>query len=290
MANRLEMLRTFAAVAQMGNLAEAADRLGRTQAAVSMSLKNLERDLGVSLFSGERKNTLSPVGAQIYTMAKQQIRHFDAGMRQIEAAARSPTGMLRIAAVPSIGNQVFADIAKAIQHEFPEMHLDLRDEDSARIYDDLIDGRIDMGIASNLPPIQGVSSQTLLTDRFGLICHKDHPLAIQPEAPRLEAVFAADFVSNDFMSLLGLQAPAANAAGLMAHNSLTLISLIENGGYISLLPESVAKIRAEQLIFRPLADLSAIRTVSVYARQSEVLTDAIGRVTAILLNRLNASI
>ena len=39
---KIEMLRCFSAVARSGNLADAAARLGRTQSAVSMTLKQLE--------------------------------------------------------------------------------------------------------------------------------------------------------------------------------------------------------------------------------------------------------
>ena len=62
MTIKLELFRYFCAVAETGNLAEAADRLGRTQSALSMSLKQLEEHLGKKLFDGERKSQLSPLG------------------------------------------------------------------------------------------------------------------------------------------------------------------------------------------------------------------------------------
>ncbi|NVK31810.1 MAG: LysR family transcriptional regulator [Gammaproteobacteria bacterium] len=289
MANRLEMLRTFAAVAQAGNLADAAERLGRTQAAISMALKNLETDLEVKLFDGERKSTLSPVGKQIYAMAQQQIRHFDASMRNIEAAARSPTGVLRIAAVPSIGTQVFAAIADYVQRDFPHIHLDLRDEDSSRVYDDLIDGRLDMGIASNIAPIQGIQMLPLITDPFGLICHCDHWLASAESSPTLAQVFSQRFVINELMRDLAQIPDLQDSTRLIAHNSLTLIALIEEGGYISILPASVAKIRPNTLVFRPIADLIAERNVAVYLRETQPLSAAMAGVTELLQSRLSTN-
>ena len=55
------MLRCFCTVAQTGNLAEASNRLGRTQSALSMTLKQFEDHLGKKLFEGERKNRLTPM-------------------------------------------------------------------------------------------------------------------------------------------------------------------------------------------------------------------------------------
>ena len=50
MAIKIEMLRCFVAVAEHGNLNDAANRLGRTPSAVSMSLKQLTDHLGAPLF------------------------------------------------------------------------------------------------------------------------------------------------------------------------------------------------------------------------------------------------
>ena len=61
---KLEMLRCFGAVAQAGNLGDAAVRLGKTQSALSMTLKQLEEHLGERLFETERKNRLTPLGQE----------------------------------------------------------------------------------------------------------------------------------------------------------------------------------------------------------------------------------
>jgi len=62
---KIETLIYFCVVAESGNLADAADQLGRTQAALSMSIKQLEAQLGKKLFDGERKSQLSPLGEQV---------------------------------------------------------------------------------------------------------------------------------------------------------------------------------------------------------------------------------
>ena len=65
------MLCCFGAVAQTGNLADAAIRLGRTQSALSMTLKQLGEHLGQPLFEGERKNRLFPLGDEVFRLAQQ---------------------------------------------------------------------------------------------------------------------------------------------------------------------------------------------------------------------------
>lgn len=70
MAIKIEMLRCFATVAQTGNLAEAAAYLGRTQSAVSMTLKQLEENLGQRLFKSDRKNRLTPLANRFWNWRK----------------------------------------------------------------------------------------------------------------------------------------------------------------------------------------------------------------------------
>src|SRR6056297_1748961 len=52
-------LRTFVHVAECGTIRDAAERLFRTPSAVSMTLTQLERDLGAPLFQSDRKNRLT---------------------------------------------------------------------------------------------------------------------------------------------------------------------------------------------------------------------------------------
>ena len=62
---RLELLKTFRIVAEQGSLARAADILGRTPSAISMSLSQLEAELGAPLFETDRKNRLTPLGERV---------------------------------------------------------------------------------------------------------------------------------------------------------------------------------------------------------------------------------
>jgi len=74
---KIEMLRTFAEVARTGSLAAAAQALGRTPSAVSMTLKQLEANLGAPLFETERKTRLTALGRQALALASRELDHFD---------------------------------------------------------------------------------------------------------------------------------------------------------------------------------------------------------------------
>ena len=202
MAIKIEMLRCFSTVAQTGNLADAADRLGRTQSAISMTLKQLEDHLGQPLFEGERKNNLTPLGVEVFDLSQQQLRQFDETVGAIETSASAPHGLLRIASVPSVAGLVFPSAIDNLTCRHDNLKVELRDCDSNQVIDSLLRGQADIGVASGVPALNGIRQGTLFEDRFGLICSPSHALARQRANPNFAQVQAAGFVRNNLCDLI----------------------------------------------------------------------------------------
>lgn len=262
---KIEMLRCFSAVARSGNLADAASRLGRTQSAISMTLKQLEEELGQKLFEGERKSVLSPLGEQIFTLAQGQVQTFDNAVREIEATARSPKGLIRVASIPSATASLVPGAAEQMAARYHGLKIDIRDTDTDAVVDMLLRGQADVGIASGEPSIKGVKSNVLFQDEFGLICASDHPLAGQAGEMTMSDTQAYDFVGNNLChQIKNVRLKEALATTqLHAHNTLSLIGILQMGKRFTILPRAVVQQLPGALSFRALSDLKAKRTVSV---------------------------
>lgn len=269
MAIKIAMLRCFSTVAQTGNLADAAIRLGRTQSAVSMTLKQLEEHLGRRLFENERKNRLTPLGEEVFELAQQQLRQFDDTINAIQATAGAPQGLLRIASVPSVVDLVFPAAIETLTRRHPGLNVELRDADTEMVIDALLRGQADLGIASGQPQLNGIRQELLFQDRFGLICAPDHPLARQTRAPGIQDVIAAGFVRNNLCRLIESPeiAAALSSARVTAHNTLSLISMVRSGKWITVLPQTVMRIMPDHLVFRDIKGLSDRRSVSLLIRE-----------------------
>ncbi len=275
MAIKIEMLRCFCAVAQSGNLAEAADRLGRTQSAVSMTLKQFENHLGKKLFIGERKNHLSELGQQVFEMSQRQIRQFDQTVQAIEAAADATHGQIRIAAVPSVAALIFPAVLAHMTHHFPGLKVELRDADTQQVLDALADGKADIGIASGFHPLKGVRATPLFEDRFGLVCAADHPLAKRSRPPTVEDVIAAPVVRNALCDLIKtprLIAAIADA-DVTIHNTHSLITMVRTGKWVTVLPKTVARFIPQSTTFREIADVPDTRQVYLYVNERSRFSD-----------------
>lgn len=269
MALKIEMFRAFVAVAECGNLTDAAARLGRTPSALSMTLKQFEEHLGQALFEGERKNRLTPLGEYVLEQAQNELRHFGRTVQAIEAHAKAPGGLLRVAAVPTVAGLVLPGALRRFTARYPAVEIELRDMDSALIRHELGAGRLDLGIASAGDALNGFVRTPLYDDAFGLICAADDPLAMQARAPSL-ADLAHRYIDNALSATTAvpeLMALSA-AAQVRAQNIISLLALVRAGFGVTVLPQSAIRLGPSGLTFRRLHDLSVRRHVALIRRET----------------------
>ncbi|MFY0619955.1 LysR family transcriptional regulator [Shimia sp.] len=266
---KIDMLRCFSTVAQLGNLLEASARMGRTPSALSMSLKQLEGHLDARLFETERKNKLTPLGQEVFRLAQAQIRQFDETVASIEHAANAPSGLIKIASIPSATGLALPQAISTLMERNPHLKVELRDMDSTMVAEALLHGEADVGIASGCQPLNGVNRVTLFEDKFGLLCGKEHPLAKASSPPTLDAIFEYAFMSNDLCGQLDLNeiSKASTGAYLTVHNTHSLIAMARTNNWVTILPQSVARTLPEELVFRSIEGVTQRRIVSLLTSQ-----------------------
>ena len=179
MAIKTEMLRCFATVAHSGNLAGAADKLGRTPSAVSMMLKQFEDHLGAALFESERKSKLTALGMFVLDEASRELDHFERTVSAIENYAHAKSGYVRIAVVPSVAETVMPRVVQKFLLEHPKVRIDIRDMDSGAVHREIERERVDIGIATGVGTTAEIGCEELFSDAFGIVCRVDHPLTDQ---------------------------------------------------------------------------------------------------------------
>ena len=269
MALKIEMLRGFCAVAQAGNLSDAADQLGRTQSALSMMLKQFEENLGGRLFESERKNRLSPLGEQVLQLGRAQLKSYDATIHAIETLAQAPQGTLRIAAVPSIAALAFAPVVRHMASRHPSAKIELRDADTTQVLDALGQGWVDIGIASAPRALNGVTYARLFSDRFGLVLSETHALAQTDTPLYFEDVLATPFLRNGLCDQI--QSPRIrdhlSKVHVTVRNTQSLLSMVREGDWATLLPYATIRLAPKGLVFRPIVDLPDARQAYIFLRQ-----------------------
>lgn len=177
MSLSLNALRAFAAAADTGSVTRAAAMLHRTPSAISMTLKQLEAEIGQALFEGERKSALTPTGHAVLAEARAALDRFDRAEAAIRAHAAGAAGRLVLSATPSATTHLLPEALIAFRARFPAVEIDLHDADSARVAEELLAGTVELGIASAPAAPDGLSFRPLYRDALGLVCRADDPLA-----------------------------------------------------------------------------------------------------------------
>ena len=123
----LELYKVFYTVAKSGSLTKAAEELFISQPAVSRSIKQLETQLGVSLFTRTHRGMqLSAQGGKvIFDEVERALKLLETAKSRIAEMKTSATGTLRIGASDTIFEYFLADKIVAFHERFPSVKIDL---------------------------------------------------------------------------------------------------------------------------------------------------------------------
>ena len=117
-------LRYFIQVAELGSVHSAAERVGRTQPALTKCIKRLEAEVGGRLFFREGRNiALTPLGEDLLRHASAVCRTFDSMVDELQAVALGARGRVRLGISPTSANSILPDVLEALDREAPELRF-----------------------------------------------------------------------------------------------------------------------------------------------------------------------
>lgn len=280
----LTELRYIVTLAQEQHFGQAADRCNVSQPTLSVAVKKLEEELGVSLF--ERSKTRvqpTPMGEQIVVQAQNVLEQASV-IKDIASAGKDQLGSpLKVGAIFTIGPYLFPRFIPALQDIAPKMPLLVEEGFTATLRQQLRKGELDVIIVA-LPFTEAdVVTQALYDEPFVVLLPANHTLAAKAE-------LVPDDLSDENVLLLGeghcfrdqilqalpnIKTAAADDSGNIrtapAGSSLeTMRHMVASGIGITILPESAAgsNYAPDTLVTRPLAEIHAKRTVGLAWRAS----------------------
>lgn len=281
-------LRVFATVAEFGSISAAAQQLHRSPSAVSMMVTNLERQLNRPLFEAESKAKLTPFGRYVFEISREQIVRFDQAINAIEAYANNDYGRVDIATLPSFASTYLPKILQNFISRYPQIALSIRDDSSAHIKQLLLNGEIDLGIASFSPEAQKqnteIDSQALCSDQIGIVCQRSHALNQLNRSLRWEDLHNYNFIANGTCSLIQDDQfqQILNHSMLEVQNTTSLLALVATGIGISTLPKLAVEAQHSDVVFIPTAYSELQRTINLLTLKHRTLSPAADAFCALL--------
>ena len=148
----LELYRVFYAVAKCGSLTKAAEELFISQPAVSQAIKQLESQLGGTLFYRTHKGVeLSETGGkQIFPIVEKALKLFDEAESKYAELKDTATGVVRICASDTVSTHFLIPYIKEYHDKFPEVNIVLLNGTSSETIETLKNQKGDIGFV-NLP-------------------------------------------------------------------------------------------------------------------------------------------
>jgi DNA-binding transcriptional LysR family regulator len=190
----LSELQVFLTVAREGSFSRAAERLYRTQPAVSLAIRKLEDDLGQKLFvRGARPVRLTDAGTLLKDYAERLINLRDEvkkGLSELEGLQR---GELSLGVNESSIHALMPAIAK-FRELHPGIQIRVHRMFSRDIPHEVLNYRLDLGAISYVPRDPQLQATEILKDELTLIVPLKHPLAKKKE------VDVADLGAESFVA------------------------------------------------------------------------------------------
>ena len=159
MAVKLELYRVFHEVARMGNISAAAQNLFISQSAVSQSIKQLEEQLQVRLFSRSTKGVyLTSEGKLLQEYISHALGLIQSGEEKLAQSRQLLTGELIIGASDTVTKTYLLSRLEAFHRDYPDIRIRILNGTSHMVLDYLHAGQVDIAFAST--PQEGASLET----------------------------------------------------------------------------------------------------------------------------------
>src|SRR5579872_6597112 len=170
-------LQVFLTVATEKSFSRAAEKLLRTQPAVSLALQRLEAELGEKVIDRSGKDlVLTDAGRVVLEYA----RRFDNLRLELENSLAelrdNSSGRLSIGANESTTLYLLRHIER-YRELYPKVKVQVRRSLSSKIPDELIDGNLELGVISYDPGDERIRGKVIFTDSLALIVSPRHRLA-----------------------------------------------------------------------------------------------------------------
>jgi DNA-binding transcriptional LysR family regulator len=258
----LRHLRYFIAVAEELHFGRAAQRLHISQPPLSMQIRALEEELGLTLLKRTQRHvSLTHAGRSFLQEARQILSRLDQAVMLARRTARGEVGELVVGFISVADYNVLPLVLREFRRRFPLVNLALRESTTDAQIRDLLAGHIDVGFV--LPPVNepALETRSILREPLIAALPERHPLARKPGRLALEKLQNAPFILFPRTNAPGLYddivscCRAAGFSPLVAQEAIqmqTIVSLVSAELGVALIPASLTNLRRTGVTYKEL--------------------------------------
>lgn len=262
----LEQWQSLIAIVEAGGYAQAAEKLHKSQSAISYAVQKIESQLGVKAFEIQgRKAVLTPTGQMLYRRALVLVDEANDLERAAHRLSAGWEAVINIAAEVLFPSPLLLSCLRQFSDESPYTRVELIESVLGGTSDALIKGEVDLAISPQLPP--GFLGDLLIRIRLLAVAHADHPLHHQDrELSNLDLKAHRHVVVRDSGTNRDSRAISVEVDQRWAVSQIsTSIEAVSLGYGFAWLPEEHIREELQKGLLKPLPlREGAIREVSLY--------------------------
>lgn len=285
----VRQLRAFALGAELASFSEAAGRLGMTQPGYSLLIRQLEEEIGMSLFRRTtRRVELTEAGCEILQSARYTLQQLDETCRRAADFRDARQGTLNLAFVPSVGCSVLPPILSRFTEAHPGIKLVFQEAQATGFAERVRSGQAEIGLGLLLQADSLFSFEPLMRDCLVALLQTQHPLAARPSVTwKALARFNSILVTNQ--SSVRVHADrAAAAAGVeieptyVLDSLTTAVGMVRAGlGYAVLPSLALRSLELGGMVARVVEQPRAWRDIGLLTRSRFTLSPAAAAFAAV---------
>lgn len=286
MAFTIRQLQYFVAVAEQGSVSRAAQHLSISQSSVTEAIKELESDLGVSLF--ERH----PRGLSITHRGHQFLRHATKILADVSDARRAflsgrqeeTGGRLHLGVTSLVAGYVLSDLLSRYRRAHPAVEVSAIEDDGDYLEHLLVGGKLDIAVmvTSNLRDRMALQSEILEISAYRLWLPLGHPLAtaeiigLADVAALPLIMLTVDEIEENTGKLLAALGTRPHVA-FRTRSVEAVRSLVATGAGVALLPDLVYRpwsLEGDRIESRDISGALPVVQVGMVWRRGSTLPQA----------------
>lgn len=262
-AVRLHQLRYFVAAVDYGSFRKAAAALTIQESSISRRIRDLEDELGASLFIRHAGGVrLTVAGGEFLRNARHALRQIDIGATKVAAIGRAEQGLIKVGIFSSLASGFLFDLLRVFGSRHPKVQVDIIDGNPPEHVAAVRKLYLDVAFITGTTAWDGCETEHMWCEKVFVVLPDDHPLIDKSE------LGWADLASERF--IVSDVAPGqeihdylvAHLAGLGRHLDIqsqqvgrdNILSLVALGRGLTLTSEATTVAQFPGITYRELAD------------------------------------
>jgi DNA-binding transcriptional LysR family regulator len=259
MAVNLKLLGVFAMVAEHRSFRKAAEELDRSQSVISTQIRQLEGQLGVTLFHRTtRRVTLSGEGEDLLAHVRQALANIEVGVQTTMNAAGIRRGRIVFGCVTTIATTRFASLLLALRERFPDVAIQARELSTSEMLKAIASEDLEFGIAPRVNRVSEFHFESILTDEVLAVVPRTSDLASRAKISLRELGKMPIVMVAESSALRPELEHLVDQQQLVLHSQYetvqvqTMLSLVEAGIGCAVLPRMAIPQDADGTTFRAI--------------------------------------